>query len=153
VILASLFLIAFVLSTGIVPQIFSYSIAPKIFILFARSQCCEFYRQRFFIDPKHEWGFHWRVGVLWFAKWPYILLALCDVKLKRKFPYALTRKTKYISANTMLLLPNILVMTLICSAWVVGMINGRITNPFLHICALVSIGGCLALILSDRWHF
>src|SRR5262249_14395572 len=99
------------------------------------------------------WGFHWRVGVLWFAKWPYILLALCDVKLKRKFPYALTRKTKYISANTMLLLPNILVMTLICSAWVVGMINGRITNPFLHICALVSIGGCLALILSDRWHF
>src|SRR5262249_29423675 len=55
VILASLLLIASMLSTGTLPHILSYALVSKICILFATSQCCEFFRQCFFIDSKHEW--------------------------------------------------------------------------------------------------
>jgi hypothetical protein len=91
--------------------------------------------------------------LLWLGKWPYILLALYDVKLNNRFPYVMTRKVKYTSKKNMLLLPNVLVIVLTCIAWAVGMISGRLTNPFLHLCALVITCGSLALILSDHWHF
>jgi hypothetical protein len=50
------------------------------------------YRQRFYLDGRHERGLHWRAAVLEFAKWPYILLALVEAARGYRGPYVLTRK-------------------------------------------------------------
>ena len=79
------------LATGNFPLVFSTEIIPKLFILCAALQISEFYRQRFYLDRRHEWGLHWRVVLLHFAKWPYFLLALYDVVLGRKLAYVIIK--------------------------------------------------------------
>ena len=153
VIFASLTLVASMLATGTIPQIISYPMVPKLAGVFFTSMLCEFYRQRFYVNPQQEWGLHWRAALLYLAKWPYMLLALYDVIARNKFSYVITRKTKNASSSNMLLLPNILVIMLICLTWSIGMVNGPITNPFLHISALGIIAGALGLILSNHRHF
>ena len=153
IILASLILVASMLATDTVPQIISYPMVPKLAGVFFTSTLCEFYRQRFYVNPRQEWGLHWRAALLYLAKWPYMLLALYDVISRNKFSYAITRKTKHASSSNMLLLPNILTIMLICLTWSIGMVNGRVTNPFLHISALGIIVGALGLILSNHRHF
>jgi cellulose synthase (UDP-forming) len=153
IILASLMLLASMLAIGTVPQIISYPMLPKLAGVFFTSMLCELYRQRFYVNPQQEWGLHWRAALLYLAKWPYMLLALYDVISRNKFSYAITRKTKHVSNSYMLLLPNILIITLICLAWGIGMVNGHITNLFLHISTLGIVVGALGLILSNHRHF
>ena len=54
---------------------------------------CDLFRQTFYLDRRHEWGIHWRAGLLRFAKWPWILLALADAIRGRARAYSITRKT------------------------------------------------------------
>jgi hypothetical protein len=47
----------------------------------------------------------------------------------------------------------VLVVTLIGTAWITGMVSGRITNPMLHISSAIVVVGSLALILSEHLDF
>ena len=130
-----LLLISFMLATGSAPSVVSYPTIRKLAVLCLVLQLCEFYRQRFYLDPRNEWGFHWRVALLQYAKWPWFLLALADVLLDRRVAYILTPKVKSKTQNHLLLMPNLLVAILLCSAWVVGQSLGVTVHPLIYIFA------------------
>ena len=84
----------FMLATGRVPALVSYQTVQKLGFLYAMLQICEFYRQRFYLNARQEWGLHWRVALLQYAKWPYFLMAFLDVLFNKEKPYELTEKVK-----------------------------------------------------------
>jgi cellulose synthase (UDP-forming) len=120
--------------------------------LCAALQLCVFYRQRFYLEPRREWGIYWRARILRYAKWPYTLLALFDVLRGRRVPYALTRKTRS-ERRTFLLWPHALVALLISVAWVIGASGGRTLHPLLHLAAAAIVSCSFALVLSERLSF
>ena len=152
IIFTGLILTAYMLATGVTPKVISLSTLPRLALLCVVLQICEFYRQRFYLDWRNEWGFYWRAGLLQFAKWPYFLLALSDFILGLQV-YALTRKVKSRTRNYMLFWPHMVVAVLMCIAWIIGMVSGHIINPLLHICAAIIVVGSLALILTEHLNF
>jgi len=53
----------------------------------------EFYRQRFFLDVRTEWGLHWRARLVSFVKWPWLVLAAFDPIRGRYGAYTTTTKS------------------------------------------------------------
>src|SRR5205085_610698 len=106
-------LLAVMLVTGLTPHVFSFAIVPSALALLAVWQLCDFYRQRFYLDVRHEWGLHWRAGVLRFAKWAYLLLALYDNLGPRGRPYLITPKVNTASKAHPLALPHLLIVGVI----------------------------------------
>lgn len=145
-------LLVFMLSTGITPIVFSLFTVPRLILLCIVLQLGDFYRQRFYLDPKHEAGFHWRSGLLTLAKWPFILVALADA-LKQDRSYTITRKARTESKRSILLIPHALVIGLVGGAWTLGMLLGHIRNPMLHISTIFIVLGSLGLILTERMKF
>ena len=148
-----LVLLAFMLCTGITPRVFSFFTLPQLALVGIVLQSCEFYRQRFFLDPQREVGLHWRSQVLAYAKWPIFLLALYDVLRRYRGPYTITRKAGTASRPSILLVPHILIISLVSTAWVSGMILRHITNPLLHVGAALMVLGSLSLMLTTRLKF
>jgi len=57
---------------GVSVKFLTYDVVMKLVVVSLILQATDLYRQRFFLDPRHEWGLHVRAGFLrWFAKWPY----------------------------------------------------------------------------------
>ena len=148
-----LFLIGLMLATGRTPAVVSYLTIQKLGILCAVLQLCEFYRQRFYLDPRNEWGFHWRVAFLQYAKWPWFLLALLDVLLGRRVSYILTPKVKSKTRNHLLLMPNLVIIILLCSAWVVGQSLGVTVHPLIYMFAAVFVVASIILIWTQLLGF
>ena len=115
-------------------------------------QICEFYRQRFYLDWRNEWGLHWRSALLQYAKWPYFLLAFYEVMLGKPVPYVLTRKVKGSSCRY-LCRPHLLVIVFIVCCWTIGVASGRHLDPFLHACAVCITGITAGIVLSNRLNF
>ena len=113
----------------------------------------ELYRQRFYLDWKVEWGSHWRILILHYAKWPFFLMAFWDVLSDRKLPYALTVKTENKGRKSMLLFPNLMVILTLILCGVVGIAANPVFNPSLHVVAAILILGSGFLILSERFPF
>jgi cellulose synthase (UDP-forming) len=130
----------------------SYRTAYEFAALCAVLQLCVFYRQRFYLEPRREWGIYWKARILRYAKWPYTLLALVDVARGRRVPYILTRKIKS-EGRQFLLWPHALVALLISAAWVIGVSGGRTLHPLLHLSAAAVVIGSLALLLSEHMSF
>ena len=149
----SLALLVFMLATGIAPRVVDFSVVPKLALLLVVLQLCAFFRQCFYLDRRSESGLHWRAWLLRYAKWPYFLLALLDVVLRRQFPYALTRKVGNRSRRRTLLWPHLLVTAFICVAWLTGIYNGRVVNPMLHILAGMIVVGSIGLVLTEQIEF
>jgi cellulose synthase/poly-beta-1,6-N-acetylglucosamine synthase-like glycosyltransferase len=149
VIFLALGAIAIMLITGYVPRAFSGETAQKLGLMALVLLVTDFFRQRFYLDRRNESGFHWRVAVLQLAKWPFMLLAFCDVLLKRRFAYILTSKVKENSRHHVLLKPFLALIIAICAAWAIGTVSGRITSATLHVTALAIVIGSIALILSE----
>jgi cellulose synthase (UDP-forming) len=153
---AQMVLLAAMLLTGVAPGVFSLAFAPGFLMLFLAMQLCELYRQRFFLDMRGEWGLHWRAGVLQYAKWPYMLLAVVDVITRKRGGYLITPKAKLAAKQTTkrapATLPHLVVACLICIALMLGLAFGRIhimSNLLLVICALLVILGSLAIVASE----
>lgn len=146
-------LLAFMLATGITPAVFSFFTLPRLVILCLVLQLGEFYRQRFYLDPQREVGFHWRAGILALAKWPIFLLALYDVLTRYQGPYTITRKAKAEVSHHFLFVPHILIVGLLGTAWIVGMLFRHITNPLLHISAAIIVLSSVGVILTERMKF
>ncbi|MGH9958781.1 MAG: glycosyltransferase, partial [Pyrinomonadaceae bacterium] len=153
IIFSSIILVAFMLATANTPNVFTYSGVQSLTILLAILQLCEFYRQRFYLNPRNEWGFHWRVAVLQFAKWPYLLLAFFDVLMGRRVPYVLTPKVTTKSRHKLLFWPHLIVAVVIFAAWTLSMLSGQALHPLLHICAATIVTGSLALIFTEHLNF
>jgi cellulose synthase (UDP-forming) len=152
-ILLSFFLLAYMLATGRTPAIVSYLTLQKIGILCAVLQLCELYRQRFYLDPRNEWGFHWRVALLQYAKWPWFLLAFLDVLLKRQKPYILTPKVRSNLREHPLLRSNLIIMVLLLGSWSIGLTLNHDAHPIVYICTTVILITSVVLIWTDFWRF
>ncbi len=153
IILTGIILLACMLVTGVTPQVISYSILPKLALLCGVLQLCQCYRQRFYLDWHHERGFHWRAGLLHLAKWPYHLLAMCDVIFNRGGPYALTLKVQAPPVRYMLLWPHMLVSVALLISCITGIWSGRVMNLLLYIGAAIIISSALTLVVSEHLNF
>ncbi len=149
----SLVLLVYMVTSGNVPSVVSYASLPSLALVCATLQLCEFYRQRFYLDPQSEQGIHWRASLLRYAKWPVFILALWDVALNRDIPYALTRKVRIESRSRLLLVPHLLVILSVCAALVAGHVLGRSLPSLLYWVAAAMGMVSLALIMTDWLRF
>jgi len=152
-IVLSLVLTSVILAIGNAPSIVSYLTIQKLGALWLVLQLCEFYRQRFYLDPIKERGIHWRVILLQYGKWPWFILALVDVLFAREVPYILTSKVESKSKNHPLLLPNLLIIAFLCGAWAIGQRLGVVVHPLVYIVASIFFIGSIILIWTDYWRF
>ena len=146
-------LTGFMLATGVTPSVVSYDMLEKLGVVCVVLQISEFYRQRFYLDWRNEWGFHWRVAFLQYAKWPWFLLALFDVLCGEQKPYVLTAKVKAQMRTRVLLLPNMAVILFLCAAWVVGQRLGNAVHPLVYIFAAGFVIASVILIWTELWDF
>ena len=152
VIPVSLILSAFILATGSAADAFTGEFFPRITLLLAALQLCEFYRQRFYLDAKNEWGLHWRVAFLQYAKWPSLLMAFYEAVIDRRLPYLVTAKIKVKGKPLATMWPQIGVIVLIGGAWLIGIQNDAV-NAFGHLWAGTLIASALFLTSSEWWAF
>lgn len=146
----ALLLLAILLASGLSPVAFSGETLGRLLVVGLVLQGAEFYRQRFFLDWRQEWGWHWRVGVLQFATWPYFLAALFEVLCGRTKEYELTEKVKPQRDGSRLFWPQLLVAALVGTAWTYGAVTHASLNPSLQLIAGIVVVGSLALVLSAR---
>ena len=141
-------LLGYLLVTGTPDGAFSGGVMLHALALVAVLQACEFYRQRFFLDVRSEAGLHLRSGIMRFAKWPYIVLALVDVVRSRHHAYLMTRKTK--GRNGYLLIPPHLAgAAFVTVATVLGTVRGADRAPVILLAAAVFVVMSLGLCLSE----
>ena len=151
-VMMGLLVIVYMLATGLVPRALNYSVLLDFCLLLLVLVLCEFYRQRFYLDWRNEWGWHWRAGILQLAKWPYFLLALYQVLLNRRVPYVLTSKVKT-PPNERVLWPHLLVVGFVCAVWIGAIILGRSLHPLLHVSAALIAIASLVLVATERMRF
>ena len=149
----ALLLVAYMLATGFAPKAINYFISLNFFLLIAVVILCDFYRQRFYLDRRNEWGIHWRASLLQFAKSPYLLIALYQVVTNRKFEYVLTNKIEKGAGSYKLFVPHLLSAALILAAWTFGMIINHNLHPLLHLTAGFAIVGTLILVATGYMKF
>jgi cellulose synthase (UDP-forming) len=146
-------LLSYMLISGDVPVVVGYETLPKFLLMVAALLLCFFYRQRFYLDPVREWGIHWRSQLLRYAKWPVCIRALWGVILGKNHQYELTQKLWVGSHSYLLLIPQTLIILLICAAWGTGLILGsNVPTPIYWLAAAVILTSFI-LILSDRLNF
>jgi cellulose synthase/poly-beta-1,6-N-acetylglucosamine synthase-like glycosyltransferase len=153
IIFAGVLLTLFMLATGTALRLASLPALPRLGLFCLVLLLCDLYRQRFYLDPEREYGLHWRVVLLQLAKWPYTLLAFCEVILNRRAPYALTSKVESRQRRRLLFWPHLWVSILVLVCWFIGTASGRITEPMLHVWAGFVAAGSLALALTDFMRF
>jgi len=146
-------LLAFMLSTNTMPQFLSYFTLVQLIIVYAVLQASEFYKQRFFLGGRAEWGLHWRAVVLQLAKWPSLVLALIDVLFNRRHAYSLTPKVKTKANHYMLVRSHLLVVATLLTAWTIGVVSGHDLPPVLHLWAAIMVSVSLVLMWTESWIF
>ncbi len=149
----SLLLLTYMATTGAVPRVVSYDTVPPLALLCATLQACAFYRQRFFLDPRREWGAHWRAALLRYAKWPVFVWALWDVAVGRRVPYALTQKVRTASRPYLLLVPHLLVIVSVCAAFGAAQLLGRSVPSLLYWVAAAVVTASLSLVMTAQLRF
>jgi cellulose synthase/poly-beta-1,6-N-acetylglucosamine synthase-like glycosyltransferase len=146
-------IMAYMLTTGFAPRALNYLILRDFCFLLTTLLVCDFYRQRFYLEPRSEWGWHWRAGLLQLAKWPYFLAALYQVLLNRRLPYVVTSKLKGEPQSYVLFRPHILLAAFVATAWIVGIISGVKLHPVLHVLAGVTLMGIFLLLATEHMNF
>ena len=110
---------------------------------------CDFYRQRFFLDPRTEWGLHWRSAFVDFVKWPYFVLACTDAVRGRYGNYPITNKTRASRNAIGLGIVHGAVLVSIAIAWTIDFLRGSSEFIPLHIAtAFVAMTSLVAVITS-----
>jgi cellulose synthase (UDP-forming) len=153
VIFVSLLLLGGLLATGLSPLAFSYETVWKVILVGLVLQASEFYRQRFYLDWRHEMGWHWRVGVLQFAVWPYFLFAFLDVAFGKPREYLLTNKVETKKKPYLLFWPHFLTALFVGTAWMTGWLTKGSLAPSLQVVAGGVIVASVALIVSSFMRF
>ncbi len=144
-------LILYLLITETIPQAISSTLVMPLIALCGALQLCEFYRQRFYLDPSNERGLRWRAFLLKLAKWPYFLLAIYDAFSGRAVPDVITRKFKAETGPFMLFWPHLSVAITVLVAWTIRILSGSALHPIGHVGAAIVIIGSLMLALAERF--
>lgn len=141
--------LAAMLVTGSTPHLVSLPTGARFAMLLVALQVCEWYRQRFYLDPRREWGVHWRASVLHIAKWPYALLGLYDMLTQHRGPYTITRKVKAKGKQQVLLRPHLFTASVIGLAWLISIALDHTLDPMVHLAAAHAIVSSLGVIATE----
>lgn len=146
-------LLAFALASGKSQRVVSLHTAPRLLLLGAVLQLCDFYRQRFFLQPKTEWGLNWRAKLLRFAKWPHILLALYEAIFRPAVGYAMTTKLRAARNAHVLARAHLPGVALVVLAWLVGLALGVTQSGALLLIAGVIVLMSVAVVFTEFLDF
>jgi hypothetical protein len=146
-------LLAYMLASGQVPQLFGDGTLWRLLGLHAVLQVGDSYRQRFFLDRRTEWGLHLRASLLQWVKWPYLGLALLEVLLGRRHAYWITRKVRTSAKSAMVVRAHLPIVTLLGLAWLSGVVGGCAIPITLHLWTAGIMVATLALIWTERGAF
>lgn len=144
-----LLLLAVMLVTGQSPGVVSFATFSVLLSLVVVSLGCEFFRQRFYLEPETERGVPWRAILIRYAKWPFLFWAYCTVIKGGPIRYTLTLKSPTPKRNLLLFWPHAAVIVVISVCWTVGIITRANNNPALHFLASVIVFGSAGLILTE----
>ena len=120
-----------------------------LFVFYA----ADLYRQRFFLDVRREWGLHWRAGILQYAKWPFLALAVVDVVLRRRTSYTTTLKVAGGARRLVLFWPHAAIVLALVGAWAVGVLNGVQHHPSVLVWGASMAVASLLLIVSEFFEY
>jgi cellulose synthase/poly-beta-1,6-N-acetylglucosamine synthase-like glycosyltransferase len=151
--LAALLLLALMLATGVSVKFLTYDVVMKLVVVSLILQATDLYRQRFFLDPRHEWGLHWRAGFLRFAKWPYLLFGMIDAMTGRKRPYSLTAKVRTETRRAFMTWPHLVAFLALGGAWLAGLLQGHDIHPLLMLGAGIAMTSSLTVMWTETWRF
>lgn len=151
ILLVALLLIVVMLGRGEIPKVLNAETLMTGGLLLLTLLLCERYRQRFYLDWKRERGFHWRAGLLQFAKWPYLIMAFFDVVFDRRFPYLTTSKITGSTRATLALWPHIPTLIMIAFAWGISLYIHKTVPVEVQVCAGTVVITTLAL-LATEWY-
>lgn len=146
-------LLTILLLTGNTPVCFSWEFLQSFGFLWGVIGICEFYRQRFYLDWKKEKGMHWRAGLLQFAKWPYMLLAIWDVFVNHRPAYEMTAKVKSGSKQFLLKWPNFFVFGVLGSSFIYYLIENQSVNPVIVLTTVFFLFCSFGLVLTEFFLF
>jgi cellulose synthase/poly-beta-1,6-N-acetylglucosamine synthase-like glycosyltransferase len=145
-----LVLLVFLLSTGVVPAFLSLGLAPIFLSTMLVLTVVDFYRQRFFLDRRREWGFHYRAAFLRAAKWPYMFFGLVDAASGRKRPYLLTSKVKR-ARKGLMTWPHLVIAGLLVAAWLMGFLRGIELHPLVLASGIGTCVFSLFVVWTETW--
>jgi hypothetical protein len=114
---------------------------------------CDFYRQRFFLDARREWGLHWRSAFVGFVKWPYFVLALADAIRGKYGIYPITDKTRSSKTAVGFAVTHGAVLVLILTAWGIHFLRGPAEFIPLHIATGFTAFASLAAVITSFCDF
>jgi len=147
----AIFLIAGMLVGGKMPKVLNAETVMTGGLLLVILQFCERYRQRFYLDWKRERGFHWRAGLLQFAKWPYLIMALIDVIFDRRFPYLITSKVPGTTRASLALWPHIFTLSMVGISWGIGLSIHETVPVEVQFCAGITMMTTFLLLVTE-WY-
>ena len=144
-------ILIWLLLTGGVPEITSWGVLGYAAPVVGALTLADVYRQRFYLGGRDEWGLHWPAAVLGFAKWPYMLLALCEVLIGYRGPSILTRKIGRASRHSLLLLTTHgLTAVAVAATSVLGTLAQHVSLSTAHLSSALVLASALGVIASER---
>lgn len=111
------------------------------------------FRQRFYLDPERERGFHWRAQLLQVAKWPHQVAALLSVVEHRKVRYTITPKRAAEPPHRLLMPAHLTVALVVALAAALGIWRHGGLAPRLWVFAGLAIGISLLLSWTETWRY
>ena len=144
-------LLLFMLVTNVVPKGTGMLFLLQTGAIWFTVLICDFYRQRFFLDPRSEFGWHWRSAFVGFVKWPYFVLAVVDAIRGKYGIYPITYKTRRFRSVIGFAITHAAVLVSIGTAWTIDFFRGSAEFIPLHIAiGFTAIASLAAVITSFR---
>jgi cellulose synthase/poly-beta-1,6-N-acetylglucosamine synthase-like glycosyltransferase len=143
----------FLLTGGMKAEFLSRDVILKFLVVGVVFLLADLWRQRFFLDPRKEWGFHVQAGILRFAKWPYLLMGLIDAIIGRKSPYTITLKIRSKERYKFFMWPHFFVAVLLSLAWITGHMMNHTINTYVLQASGIIILVSLLLVVSETWAY
>lgn len=153
IIALQLALLVFMLAASFVPASNGLTFLRNTFAIWATIALCDFYRQRFFIDPKTEIGAHWRSAFVGFVKWPYFVLALRDAIRGQYGVYTVTAKAHSSPHPLGFVAVQAGVAALVAAAWLINVVNGPSAFLPIHLAAAFAIVTAVLASVTAFWNF
>jgi cellulose synthase/poly-beta-1,6-N-acetylglucosamine synthase-like glycosyltransferase len=146
-------LVTLMLALSWVPGASGVSLLAGLAAIWVTVFLCDLFRQRFFLDVKNEWGFHWRSMFIACVKWPYFVLAWWDAIRAEYGAYILTPKARPTSTPFGFGVLHMVVLTAVVAAWLINVARGP--SPFIaiHIAAAFAVLTSLMAVVTATWTY
>ena len=126
--------LAILLVTGVTPAALHLDAVLVVVAVRLMVRVLELFRRRFYLDPRHERGVHWRSALLQFAKWPLFVRAVSDAVRGGSGAYLITPKGVGSGQRNGGLRSvagvHLAVATALSAAWILGeVLHGSLSMP------------------------